>query len=279
MNRAIIELTARQLIGKRRTLLLFAFAAIPILIAIIYRISTSDDNVYQAATGPVQSTGLVDDQLHWTANVLYKTLIVSSLLPLCALIFGTAALGSEIEDGTAVYILAKPIPRWKIIVSKLFVSWVATMVLVLPASAIAGAIALAGAGGDTYAIRGGIAVTVEGGGLGILTGFVIAMAAGSLLYCALFVMLSVITSRALIVGLIYVFFWEALITSLFGGTRILSVRQYTIGIAHWISSATDRTFDARLGGIEATILLALVAALATWYAIRRLQHWEIGESS
>jgi ABC-2 type transport system permease protein len=277
MNRAIIELTARQLVGKRRTLLLFAFAAIPIIIAIIYRISTSDDEVYQAVSGPVRSTGLTDGQLRWTATVLYSRLIVSTLLPLCALIFATAALGSEIEDGTAVYILAKPIPRWKIIVSKLFVSWVATMVLVLPASAIAGAIALAGAGG-TVDINGNL-ITVAGGGWGILVGFMIAMAAGSLVYCALFVMLSVVTSRALIIGLIYVFFWEALITRLFSGTRVLSVRQYTNGIAKLISSATKPTLDAPLGGAAAIILLALVTAFATWYAVRRLQRWEIGETS
>ena len=35
-------------------------------------------------------------------------------MPLVALIVGTAAIGSEIEDGTAVYLMVKPIPRWKI---------------------------------------------------------------------------------------------------------------------------------------------------------------------
>jgi len=34
--------------------------------------------------------------------------IVSSVLPLVALVFGTAALGSELDDGTAVHILTKP---------------------------------------------------------------------------------------------------------------------------------------------------------------------------
>ena len=36
-------------------------------------------------------------------------------MPLVALIFGTAAIGSEIEDGTAVYLIVKPIPRWRIV--------------------------------------------------------------------------------------------------------------------------------------------------------------------
>lgn len=279
MNRAIIELTARQLIGKRRTLLLLLFAAIPIAIAIIFRVSSADNGFYPATAGNPAAVGLIDEQLHWTATVLYSNLIVSTLLPLCALIFGTAALGSEIEDGTAVYILATPIPRWKIILSKLLVSWFATMVLVLPASAIAAAIALAGAGGYSVEAASGVLVPVTGGGWGILVGFSVAIAAGSLVYCAIFVMLSAITSRALIAGLIYVFFWEALITRLFTGTRILSVRQYTNGIASLISQTTKSTFDAPLNGAAAIILLLLVTAFTTWYAVRRLHRWEIGEST
>ena len=49
-------------------------------------------------------------------------LLVSSVLPLVALVFGTAALGSELDDGTAVHILTKPIPRWTIILPKLVVA-------------------------------------------------------------------------------------------------------------------------------------------------------------
>ena len=39
-----------------------------------------------------------------------------------ALILGTAALGSEIEDGTAVYLLTKPIPRWLVALAKIVVA-------------------------------------------------------------------------------------------------------------------------------------------------------------
>ena len=43
-------------------------------------------------------------------------------MPLVALIIGTAALGSEIEDGTAVYLMIKPIPRWRIALAKIIVA-------------------------------------------------------------------------------------------------------------------------------------------------------------
>ena len=43
------------------------------------------------------------------AHVLLDGLVVTTLLPLAALVYGTAALGAEIEDGTAVYLLSKPV--------------------------------------------------------------------------------------------------------------------------------------------------------------------------
>lgn len=257
MNRALIELTARQLLGKRRTLLLFALCLLPVAIAIIYRISDRDQNVIQIAQGVYISA-----QPRFTANVIMSRLVVSTLMPLCALVFATAALGSEFEDGTAVYILGKPIARWKIIASKLLVAWLATSVLVVVTAVIAGTIAINGAPPQ-----------------GIVPGFAVAIVAGSFLYCALFLMLSIFTSRALIAGLVYVFFWEALLTSLFGGLRVLSVRQYTLGIAHSIAETADRTFSARLDGPEATILLVVASAAAVYFAIRRLRRWEIGEST
>ena len=49
------------------------------------------------------------------ADRILDTLVVRTVLPLVALVVGTAALGSEIEDGTAVYLMIKPIPRWRIV--------------------------------------------------------------------------------------------------------------------------------------------------------------------
>ena len=91
---AIVDLTARQLLGQRRTLLLVPFAALPVVIALLYRLGDREVN-------PVR----------FTTAALFN-----------ALIFGTAALGAEIDEGTAVYLLSKPVPRWKIVLAKLAVA-------------------------------------------------------------------------------------------------------------------------------------------------------------
>ena len=122
-------------------------------------------------------------------------------------------LGAEIEDRTAVYLLSKPIARSRIIVAKLLAAWTLTTATVLSSGLVAGAIAL-----------------YDEPKAGIL-GFGVGIALGGLVYSALFVLLSVITSRALIAGLIYVFIWEGLVNGFFAGTRLLSVRHYTLGVA------------------------------------------------
>lgn len=258
MNLAIIQLTARQLMGQKRSLLLFVTALIPVLIAVVYRFSDAPSN-----TIILPETGeLISAQPRWVSRVLLSQLIVGTLLPLAALIFGTAAIGSEIEDGTAVHLLSKPIPRWQVVASKMLVAWVVTSALVLAATAVSVLIALESP--LDY---------------NILIGFLLAGMAGGLVYSALFVLLSILTSRALIVGLLYVFIWEAVLTRLFSGLRYMSVRQYALGVADRVVNAPAAVFSADLDGNWAVILVVAVSVLLFLYAARRLAVWEIGEST
>ncbi len=241
----IATLTLRQLVGRGRTILMGLLALLPVLLAVVYRLGGEDV-----------------DQPRWVAQVLFEGLIVTTLLPLTALVYGTAALGAEIEDGTAVYLLAKPVPRSQIILGKLLAAWGLTSATVLASALVAGAIGLAGAPGR-----------------GLLVGFGIGLVSGSLLYSALFVMLSVVTSRALIAGLVYVFIWEGLINGLFAGTRLLSVRHYTLSIAGIFVDLPKSVFEAKLGPVVAVVLMIVLAGASVWYAIRRLERFEIGEST
>ena len=241
MSAVILALTLRQLVGRRPALLMVAFAALPVLAAIIFRVADPD-------VSPER----------WAANDLFKGLIVTIFLPLSTLIFGTMALGSEIEDGTAVYLLSKPLPRSHVINAKLAAAWLPSVLLALLSTEIAGAIALQGTGGSS-----------------ILVGFTVAVVLGSFVYCCVFVLLSVLTSHALIAGLIYVFLWEGVVTELFGGTRVFSVRQYTLGVADLIAHTSQRTFEANLGGALALVLMAVVSAAAIGAAIQRLSRFEV----
>jgi hypothetical protein len=65
------------------------------------------------------------------------------------------------------------------------------------------------------------------------------------------------------------------VTELFSGTRIFSVRQYTLGVADLIADTSQRTFEANLGGVPALVLMAVVSAAAIAVATRRLSRFEV----
>ena len=241
----IVKLTMRQILGQKRSILMILAALLPIALAALYALENDAREAQE-----------------WTAGVALEDLVIGLLLPFTALVFGTAALGQEFEDGTAVYLLAKPIPRSTIIFSKLLVSWLATAVIVVLSAVPTAVIGLSGEPQE-----------------GMVPGFVVAGILGSLAYCAAFLWLSIATSRALIVGLIYVFIWEGVVVSLFGGVKFLSISEYALGISKIFITLPERIYDPRLSPAPALILAVVVTVVATWYATRALQRWEIGEST
>ncbi|MCH8814185.1 MAG: ABC transporter permease [Chloroflexi bacterium] len=242
MNSTIFSLTLQQIAGRRRSLAMFGLAIVPVLVALVFQL------------------GERLDQQEWTANVLLDDIILTIVLPLTCLILGTSVFGSEVEDGTAVYILAKPIQRRQIIIAKFAAASLVAAAVVVPATAISGLLAIQGASED-----------------GIVIGFTIATLFGIAAYTGGFILLSVVTSRALLIGLAYVFIWEGIATELFTGTRFLSIRHYCLGIADLISSTGKQNFEAELGGAEGLVLASAAAAIALFLAVRRLQRFELTE--
>ncbi len=242
MNFAIFRLTVRELTGQRRMLLMLLLAAVPVLLSIIY------------------SLGDKIDHPDWTAGML-TTVVVTVVLPLICLILGTSALGSEIEDGTVVYILAKPVPRLQIVTAKFAAAALVSAVLVVPATAISGVVSMSG-------------VPAEG----LAAGFTLGVAFGVLAYTALFLLLSLVTSRALLFGLVYVFVWEGLLTNLFDAVAYVSIRQYCLGIADAVATVGPEDLDADLAGGVALALVVVVTIAALYFATRRLETLELSES-
>jgi ABC-2 type transport system permease protein len=180
------------------------------------------------------------------------------VLPLACLLVGTSAMGTEIEDGTAVYLLSKPLPRREIVFAKAAAAILVAAVFLLPATALAPQLSLEGADGE-----------------GLVPGFLVATALGICAYIMIFVLLSVATSRPLVFGLGYVFIWEGLLGDLFTGTRYLSIRQYCLGIADGIATVSNSVFEAELNGAVALALILAVIAGATVLATRSLARFEL----
>jgi ABC-2 type transport system permease protein len=244
MNPVIARITLRQLLSRRRTALLLLLGGIMVLVAIALRLSLDDVYLQEYTAALLNNFG------------------VATLMPLVALLFGTGAIGGELEDGTAVYLLAKPVNRWTILITKLVVASGASIALACVPIFAAGLI-----------VDGGLSD-------GLVLGFTFAAAIGSIVYCAIFVALSLVTGRALVFGLGYVLIWEGLLSGLFAGTRTFSVRQETLALADAIADVPSGVFEAQLGLAPALIVGGVVLVGATLLAGRRLINIEIaGESA
>ena len=236
-------LAFRQLTSSRRSLWALGVAAIPILLAMVTR---AQDLTAEVATGNFMAQ--------------WQSLTVGVLLPIVALVVGTGIFGAEVEDGTLTYVLGKPVARWRMVVTRIVVAGLATAAVLVPATLVSGFVALEGRGPA-----------------GLVPGLAAAVAVGGLLYCALFVALSLTTRRALVAGLAYVVIWEGMLAGAFGGSRALSVRQYTQAFANGM--IREDVISSALPPATAVGMAAVVAVLATLYAIHRLRHYEIGEAA
>lgn len=231
----IVAVTFRALLGRRRTLLMLLLAAMPVLLGLLVRANDAD----------VDELGATLDGL-----------VVRIVLPLIALVFGTAALGSELDDGTAVHILTKPVDRTTIVLAKVLVAGTLTAAMVVP-STIVGGLLMGGPGPSTA---------------GITLAFAFATLVGSYVYVAIFLALSVATSRGLIIGLGYALIWEAVLGGILPGSQIFSVREYLGGIASSLHPQAVADSAVGAGGF-AYVAAALVGAIVI--GSMRLARYEV----
>jgi hypothetical protein len=71
--------------------------------------------------------------------------------------------------------------------------------------------------------------------------------------------------------------WEGLLAGTFGGSRALSIRHYTQAFANGMTGAD--VISSPLDAGTAVMMAAVVAVLATLFAIHRLRRFEIGEAA
>jgi ABC-2 type transport system permease protein len=227
----LIGVTLRGLLGRRRTILLALLAGLPVLIALLIRISGGRPD----------------------ADRILDTLVVRTVMPLVALILGTAAIGSEIDDGTAVYLLIKPISRWRVAASKIAVAAGLTAAMVVPAVILTGLL-LGSRSGDTTTT---------------VVAYAIACLVGGSAYAAAFVALSLFTTRALLLGLAYVLIWEGVLSGLLEGTKFLSIRQATLGLA--AAQGVDVPNDPLAPVVSVVVIVVVLVgafSLASWKLAR-----------
>jgi ABC-2 type transport system permease protein len=240
----LVRLFARGLLGRRRSLAVALLAASPILVGAIL--------AFGGGFGRPETIVLE----------VFGTITLGLVIPLVALVLGTAVLGTAIDDGTIAYLLVKPVPRRTIAAAALLVATAAAAGLTAPGVAVSGFLVL-GPGGAQV-----VGATVVGGLL------------AAVLYAAVFVALSVVTSRALVAGLAYVLVWEGLVTTLLEGTRTLSIREYALAVVAALGGEATRVEEGSGVGLVTAIVMSTVVLVGSYVvAAWRLGRFEVTEAT
>ncbi len=255
-NPTVASITLRATLSRKRALLF----AIPAVILILFTIAL------RASRAPMRP---------WPSHVL-GTFGFSVLIPLTALIIGTSVLGAEIDDGSIVHLLATPVRRSSVVMTKFVIATGLTMIF----AAIPELIAALIAGGGSAPAPAGTApagpgfvglVSVSSGQLAL--GLFVGALACSVIYNAVFVMVSVATTRAIAVGLLYVLVWETLLSNFVSGVKLLSVSHYGLGIANGF--ANDSALQAGLTVTTSVIMGVIVTGVALAVAVNLLSSFTL----
>ena len=233
-NPTVASITLRATLGRRRALLFALPALILILVTLVIKAAHPGD-------------------ASWPSLIL-GDFVFSVVLPLTALVIGTSVLGAEIDDGSILQLLATPVRRSSVIMTKFVVAAGLTMLLVGLPELLAGFIATGGATKLALALFVGALV-------------------GSVVYNAVFVMLSAVTTRSIAVGLLYVLIWEGLLASFVSGARVLSIGHYGLGVANGIFH--DTSLNAGVGLATAVIMGVIVTVAALAFGTSRLARFSL----
>ena len=243
-NSTVVWLTWRQLFAKKRLWLAIVFSLVPLVFTIFFRFSSDDSDGVRLKF----------------FSTLCREIIIGTIIPLAAAVFGTTAFGGEIDDGTLVYLLVKPLPRWKVVLSKYVVAVAATIGVLVPSMAL------------PWYVLSGPQLTFE-----VLEGFVLGGAMGSAIYCAIFLLLGLASRRALVASLLYVIAFEGVLSRNLVGVKSLSVREFAVAASQAAGQGAIKLmgYVVPMTTVWTMSAIFLVGALA--FTLHKLNTYEMAE--
>lgn len=196
------------------------------------------------------------------AYSMLSSLLVFRVLPLASAIFSSAVIGQEVEQKTIVYLLTRPVERWKLVLFRTLASAVAVSLV----SVVTLALVSAAVYGNPFANP-------------MFFGDLVAILVGSLAYGTLFVFVTLLMSKAaMVVCLLFAFAWETAVPNMPGSMSSLSVSTYLSAIAQRPSALGGGGFlgnmanalgvnavSAQTGWMILILMIAFFGGLAMWW--------------
>ena len=227
--------TVRDLIRPRKLGAVALLVALPALLAMLIQTRS-----HHHGSGP---------QLY---AALSTFLVYNFVLVILSVIFGTGVITQEVEQKTIVYLLTRPVARWRILLMKYGATVTVTTITVWLAS-LALALTTVGARGLPH--------------VGLLRDMG-TLLVGALAYNALFLLGATVLERPLMFGLLFAFGWETWVPNLPGKFKYLSLMSYLRVLApHNTGLDSGPAPNALEAAINADVISNRVAIIALAAAI------------
>jgi ABC-2 type transport system permease protein len=191
----LMRVALREALRPRRLLIAAILTLLPPAVGLLWRLSAGG------------SAGFDPGDVYDSLEV---GLVFSFVLTILSVVYGTGVVAQELEQRTIVYLLTRPLPRWRLLLARFIpslavVAGVGVLSTVLLALAVfgPGAFGQAGVGPDLKAVL-----------------------VGALAYGSVFLLLGAAVPRPLTWGLLLVFGWETWVPKLPGAFAKLSLMTY-----------------------------------------------------
>ena len=167
----------------------------------------------------------------------------SFLIPICALGFGTTALGAEREEQTLVFLLTRPIPRWQVLLAKILASLPLSCGIVMTSFAL-------------YCLLVG--------SIGIKAFLIYwpAMLGMAIAYVALFQLFAVVFRHPTMLALVYALVIELFVGNLPGSIKRLAINYYGRSLIYGLGLAEGLKTPRGFEGIPAAQAYWTLAGIA-----------------
>jgi ABC-type transport system involved in multi-copper enzyme maturation permease subunit len=202
----IFDVSLGEMLWSRRTVFMALIVGLPVLLSMIVRL------LFEAGL-PAVRVGHGAAGGPFIFGLMVWVFFVRLAVPVLGVFYGTSLIADEVDDKTITYLFTRPIPRSAVLFGKYLAYLACTVFVMLPAVLVCW-----------------LLVVPIGGSLGPsfpdLAKDLGVLAAGLMVYGAVFAFVGAVMKRPLLAGLLFVLGWEFVIMLIPGYMKRLSVAYY-----------------------------------------------------